>query len=122
MSGPAQTGGRPGRSGNVEYEVSLSVAADIADDYLAWLQAHIGQLLALPGFVQARLWRVEDPAQTGRVDYCVRYRLADARALDAYLQRHAAAMRQEGLARFGAAVRAHRRILRPLPAPPAPQQ
>lgn len=108
-------GGDHGHGSGIEYEVTLTVPDALVPAYLAWLQAHVRQMLALPGFLGASLWRVEEPASAGAAIYCVRYQLRDARALDAYLRRHAAAMRQAGLARFGTQVQAARRILRPLP-------
>jgi hypothetical protein len=43
----------------------------------------------------------------------VHYRLRDAAALDAYLERHAARMRAEAIERFGARFSASRRVLVP---------
>lgn len=107
----------------IEYEVSLEVDDAIADDYLSWLHGHIEAMLALPGFVGAELLRVHEPAPAGRTAWCVRYRLCDAAALDAYLGRHAPAMRAEGRVRFGERFAATRRVLVPEPAPvAAPQQ
>lgn len=108
-------GGDHGIGYGIEYEVTLAVPGALVPEYLPWLQAHVRQMLALPGFLGASLWRVEEPASADDAIYCVRYQLRDARALDAYLRLHAAAMRQAGLARFGAQVQAARRILRPLP-------
>ena len=94
------------------YEVTLHVRRDIADTFLAWLREHIVRILALPGFEDAELHAV----QTDGDDrcWCVRYRLLDQAALDAYLRDHAARMRADGIARFGDAFRAERRILLPL--------
>lgn len=95
------------------YEVNLWVDAAIADDYRAWLARHVDEMLALPGFVEARVFEVLEPApEQGEVALCVQYRLRDAQALDEYLQHHAAAMRNDGLARFGGRFRASRRVLR----------
>lgn len=102
----------------VEYEVNLQVDATIVDEYLAWLRAHIAELLALPGFVDAQLSRIHEPVSPGRVAYCVRYRLHDRTALDAYLEQHAARMRAQGIERFGGRFEASRRILEPLDAGP----
>ena len=44
----------------VVYEVNLDLDASIADDYRAWLEAHIREILGLPGFVGARLAQVDD--------------------------------------------------------------
>lgn len=101
----------------VVYEVSLDIEAGIADGYRAWLRAHVGEMLALPGFVSARTFEVLEPATPGRVALCVHYGLRDNTALATYLREHAPRMREEGTRRFGARFRAQRRVLRPLPAP-----
>lgn len=99
----------------VIYEVNLQVDASVADAYLPWLQAHVRQMLTLPGFERATLFAVDDPpTAVGVVHWCVQYRLRDRAALDGYLHDHAGAMRAEGLQRFGAAVRASRRVLLPV--------
>jgi quinol monooxygenase YgiN len=95
------------------YEVSLSAEAAIAQPFLAWLRSHIAEMLALPGFVDAQLYRVDDPVESDRCGWCVAYRLRDRAALDSYLDEHAAGMREDGLRRFGGRFRASRRILDP---------
>ena len=97
----------------IEYEVSLDVDAGIDDDYRNWLRSHVAEILALPGFVDASIHVVEMDA-TDRSGYCVRYRLRDRDALDAYFRDHAPRLREDGLRRFGDAFRASRRILTPL--------
>ncbi|MGY0505690.1 DUF4286 family protein [Luteimonas sp. e5] len=95
------------------YEVNLWVDAAIADDYRAWLARHVDQMLALPGFVEARVFEVLEPApEQGEIALCVQYRLRDANALDAYLRDHAPRMRAEGSQRFTGRFRATRRVLR----------
>lgn len=99
----------------IVYQVDLQVDAAIADAYLPWLRAHVRQMLAFPGFEQATLLAVIDPPPPAdAVQWRVQYRLRDQAALDDYLRNHAAAMRAEGLQRFGAAVRASRRVLQPV--------
>jgi hypothetical protein len=95
------------------YEVTLRVDRAIAADYLAWLRAHIVQVLALPGFVDARLYAIDVDvvADDECIGWCVHYRLRDRAALESYLHEHAPQMRAEGLARFGTRFRAERRIL-----------
>ena len=104
MSGNANPG--------VVYEVNLDVESALADDYRAWLQTHISQMLALPGFVSAELLDIIEPVAEGRTAWCVQYRLRDAAALAAYLHEHAPKMRADGTARFGDRFRASRRVLR----------
>jgi len=97
----------------VIYEVNLDVDAAIADAFLAWLRGHVAAILELPGFVAAEISAAEDPPP-GRLRWCVHYRLRDRAALQDYFDRHAAAMRGDGVARFGARFSATRRILEPL--------
>ena len=99
----------------IVYEVNLVVDAAIYDAYRAWLDAHIGAILALPGFLGAELFACDEPgADAMRRALCVQYRLRDATALEAYLRDHAPAMRADGQARFGGRFSATRRVLHPL--------
>jgi hypothetical protein len=98
--------------GGIVYEVDLELETAIAAEYRAWLDAHVPQLLALPGFVSAEVFEVFEPVAAGRAGLCVQYRLRDAAALENYLREHAPRMRAEGLARFGERFRASRRVLR----------
>ena len=98
----------------VEYEVGIELDDALAATYLPWLETHIGQMLALPGFVDAAVWHVDEPRPpTGRQALCVRYRLVDGEALRRYLAEFAPRMRADGEARFGTQVSFSRRILRP---------
>ena len=98
--------------GGVVYEVNLDVDAAIAGEYRAWLGAHAGEIVALPGFTGARTFDVLDPPPApGRVALCVQYALRDGAALEAYLRDHAPRLRADGIARFGDRFRATRRVL-----------
>lgn len=98
---------------NVIYEVNLDVDVAIADAFLAWLRGHVTAILALPGFLDARISAIEDPPP-GRRRWCVHYRVRSRAALQDYFDHHAAAMRGDGSARFGDRFSARRRILEPL--------
>lgn len=100
--------------GELVYEVNLEVAAAIAPAYRAWLEAHMREMTALPGFLGTRLYEVGEPRVDGGLSLCVHYRLRDAAALDEYLREHAPRMRADGVARFGDGFRASRRVLRPV--------
>ena len=96
----------------VVYEVDLWVDAAIADEYRAWLPTHVLELLALPGFLDARIFDVLEPvASDNEIALCVQYTLRDRAALDEYLRLHASRLRAEGIARFGGRFRAQRRVL-----------
>jgi len=98
--------------GVIVYEVNLAVDRDIVDDYRAWLSAHVAEILRLPGFVDARILDVLEPAQDAhRVALCVQYTLRDRASFDAYVRDHAPRMRGEGEARFGGRFQVSRRVL-----------
>lgn len=97
---------------SVAYEVNLSVDATVAEDFRRWLAEHVHEILALPGFVAARTWRVADPPPpAGTVQWCVQYTLSDRAELQRYLQDHAPRLRAAGVARFGDRFSASRRVL-----------
>lgn len=97
----------------VVYEVNVDLDAAIERDYRTWLDAHVREILTLPGFTGARILGVIEPRpDDGRVALCVQYALRDAAALDAYLRDHAPRLRADGIARFGERFRAQRRVLR----------
>jgi hypothetical protein len=104
----------------VIYEVNLDVDASVIDAYRAWLQMHVAEICALPGFTGAEVLEVDDPpADAGRVSLCVQYRLRDGAALDVYLHDHATRMRADGETHFGGRFRATRRIMRKVRTHPA---
>lgn len=96
----------------IVYEVNLDVRADVYADYRAWLAAHIGEILALPGFVSAEIFDVHDPAPAqGRRALTVYYRVDDRASLDRYFAENAPRLRDDGKRRFGDAFTATRRVL-----------
>lgn len=96
----------------IVYEVNLAIDGDIIDAYRAWLQPHVAEMLRLPGFVDARILDVLDPAPApGQVGLCVQYTLVDRAALDLYLVEHAPRLRGAGIDRFDGRFRAQRRVL-----------
>ena len=97
----------------IVYEVNLDVDAAVETAYRAGLRAHVDAILALPGFLDAQVFDVQEPAATpGRLALCVQYRLRDETALQAYFDQHAARLREDGMARFGGQFNASRRVLR----------
>ena len=94
----------------VIYEVNLTVDAEIADDYAAWLGPHIKEILNLDGFLSAEWFEVETEDEE-HVRWCVQYRVKDRTALETYFVEHADRLRGDGLERFGGRFTAERRIL-----------
>lgn len=101
----------PKSAAAVIYEVNLEIPESIAGEFEQWLKAHVDEMCALPGFAGARCERVLEPQSKGQRGLCVRYRLESRQALDSYFEHHAARMREDGLQRFGDALRATRRVL-----------
>jgi len=99
-------------TGAVVYEVNIDLEAGIRAEYLAWLDAHVAEICALPGFLGAQVLEVTDPPPApGRASLCVQYRLTGPDALGRYLADHAPRLRAEGAARFGSRFSASRRVL-----------
>ena len=93
------------------YEVNLFVRREIEEDYRAWLEMHIAEILALPGFVDAQSFDVHQDEAGDEVAICVQYRLQSMAALENYFEQHAPRLRADGVARFGDRFRARRRVL-----------
>jgi hypothetical protein len=98
------------RGERITYEVALEPDPEILGDFEAWLEYHVDEVLALPGFTGATIHKAEDP-ETGAALRVVRYELADRAALERYLREDAPRMRAAGIARFGDRFRASRRIV-----------
>lgn len=96
----------------IVYEVNIDLDAAIEAEYRAWLPGHVDEILALPGFIDARVFDVADPPPAaGRIAICMQYRLRDAAALQDYFEQHAPRLRGDGIARFGGKFNASRRVL-----------
>ena len=93
-------------------EVNLFVRRALEAEYRAWLDAHVREIVALPGFLGAEVFERREPAGAdGELVLCTQYRLRDAAALADYLREHAPRLRADGLSRFGDNFRAERRVL-----------
>lgn len=95
---------------NTIYEVNLEIEPAVSEEFSAWLPRHVKRMLALPGFIDA-VTEVEEREADARPVFCVRYRLESRQALEDYFADQAAAMRREGVERFGNRFQATRRIL-----------
>lgn len=98
----------------VIYEVTLDVQRRAAKRFDAWLKLHMRDMLALPGFLDARRLppdQIPPGCAPGRVRHVVRYQLASRADLENYLSQHAARMRAESARYFGKHLHASRRLL-----------
>jgi hypothetical protein len=97
------------------YEVNIEVDRAILPAFRTWLNEHVRDVLALPGFVSAEMFELRGVALGARrCSLCVQYRLAELADLDRYLRIDAPRMRSDGETRFPGQFSASRRILQPL--------
>ena len=92
------------------YEVTLDIQAAAAVEFDGWLKEHVREMLALPGFHDARILKPEGP-EAGTERRVVQYTLGSRAELDQYLAEHAPRMREDGVKRFGDRMKASRRVL-----------
>ena len=101
---------------SVIYEVNISVDANVFDEFMAWLQPHMKELLALDGFEKATLFErvaTEEGAEkddSKKLLTC-HYHVQSREHLQNYFDHHAARLRGDGMKRFEKHFQIERRIL-----------
>ncbi len=99
---------------HVIYEVALELDPRIVGEYDTWLELHMREVLACEGFETGRVFVPEDKlADDGWVRRTVHYHVASRELLQRYFDGPAAALREQGLDRFGTRFRATRRVFAP---------
>ncbi len=98
-------------SSRLIYEVTLTIERDIVDTFDGWLANHVEEMLAIPGFISANVFALDDD-EDGNAQRVTQYILESEGHLDSYLADRSAEMRQSGIDRFGDQFSATRRILR----------
>jgi Protein of unknown function (DUF3667)/Domain of unknown function (DUF4286) len=98
-------------SSGLIYEVTLTIERDIIDSFDGWLANHVEEMLAIPGFISANVFALDDD-DSGQVKRVTQYFLDSEGDLESYLVDQATAMRQSAIDRFGEQFSATRRILR----------
>ena len=99
------------------YEVNCMIPQSRQDEFLAWLESHVKQLLRIDGFEDATISRLQEDDRLPEtyVGFCVQYFLEDRSVFDRYITDYAPAMREDGANRFGSDLRIYRRLMsRPL--------
>ncbi|MCE2502760.1 MAG: DUF4286 family protein [Chlorobi bacterium] len=124
-----------------KYEVNIRVLNEIAEEYEAWLDQHIKEILKIDGFFSAEWFEVEEDKEAKEIEeavrqavrldesvpvdireaaaapvetkhYSIQYRLIDRDSLDSYFTYHAEQLRQDGFDRFGSKFAVTRRIMK----------
>lgn len=93
------------------YEVELTIAEEIVNEYMAWLPQHIDDMLQIDGFLSADLEEVLEPISESTV-LVVRYGVRSELDLFDYFELQAPIFRQEAIDKFGDHFLASRRILK----------
>jgi len=92
----------------VIYEVNLEINPSIYNDFVIWHQAHMAELIALPGFEKAVVYKnQEEPTHLS-----VQYHLKSMDALDHYSTHHAPKLRAEAESKYPGQFKVSRRILK----------
>ena len=98
----------------IVYAVDLFVDREIGEEFEAWLFDHRLDMLAVDGFLDARVYErqpLDEDAESTQRLFSVEYSVRDREALDCYLREGAASMRAAALARFDKRFSARRAVL-----------
>lgn len=86
----------------IVYNVTVKVEHDIASDWRFWmLKEHIPMLLKTGCFTDAKLFRLVDQDDTDGPTFCAQYYCASRKEYDDYIDKYAAAMREESQKLWG---------------------
>lgn len=84
------------------YNVTVKVAADIAEEWLRWLKTeHAPAIVATGCFDSFRVLRLLDQDDSEGPTYAIQYHADSAAEYERYGADHAARFRQESFARWG---------------------
>jgi len=84
----------------VIYEVNLSIDKGIYTEFRLWLKAHVNEMLQLPGFLQASIFKPELDEASDQEKLTIQYQLKSRDDLERYFTEFSAKMREEGMKRF----------------------
>ncbi len=98
------------------YNVTVRVDADIADEWLQWMQqVHIPDVMATGRFTQYKIMRLLSPApESNSITYAIQYFCESVENLEAYWAREAPALQAEHREKFQDKALAFRTVLEEL--------
>ena len=82
------------------YNVTINIEDSSHDEWLVWMETHIGDVLNTGKFTSAKLTEVLAENESGRT-YSVQYSANSRKDLDDYYQFHADKLRAEAIKKFG---------------------
>lgn len=83
------------------YNVTSNIDKSIQQEWLAWIDSHIHEVLATGKFTSAKLTEVLVEEEMGGTTYSVQYTANTRKDLDDYYAFHAPKLRNEGIQKFG---------------------
>jgi hypothetical protein len=96
----------------IVYNVTVQVDKTAASNWVEWMQLeHIPEILALDLFHEAKLFRLLEQDETESITYVAQYASKTYQAYESYIQNHAPAMREKGLAKFAGKFIAMRTVM-----------
>lgn len=95
----------------VFYEVNIQIKIEIFEDYMMWLKEHVEKMLSFDGFEDAKVYEQVDNDDPLIRNITVFYSVKDHESLQSYFNKHASAMRNDGVQRFSGQFCAKRRVL-----------
>lgn len=94
------------------YEVNLETHVNNYDELIHWLPGHVGEVLAINGFLNAKILEEVQEEAKERRQITVIYELDNIANLNHYFENQATVMRNKTLEKFGDNIKAKRRVLK----------
>ena len=82
------------------YNVTINIDESAHDEWLAWIDDHIPEVLATGKFISAKLTQVLVEEEMGGITYSVQYVTNTREDLDEYYRVDAPKLRSDGVQRF----------------------
>lgn len=95
----------------IVYEVNQEMESTVFEDFKKWfVGTHVPEMLAIEGFIEARIFVDENTADNKRRTTCW-YQLESQSSYDRYIENEAEEMRRRLSETFGDRVQLNRRVL-----------
>jgi hypothetical protein len=95
------------------YNVTVKVAPHVASEWVRWMkEEHMPELLRTGLFIDSRLCRLLEQDDTEGITYSAQYMCDSLEDYHDYVRKHAPAMREKGLQKFGDKTIAFRSVMR----------
>jgi len=94
------------------YNVTIKVRADIAEDWLSWLNnEHIPEIIDTGCFVEAVVLKLLEIDDSEGPTFAVQYKAESKASYNLYIEKHASVLRQKSFDKWGDAFIAFRSVM-----------